>query len=124
MLFGLVVGFVGHVGNGLTLGLLFGLVFGLAAWFAIGEAAWAETPMSDERPRNPVVTFRRDLQSVCVKSLAGGTALGVGFHQLCGRYLFAVSAARTRGRTPLRLMRFLGRPETTTPPPRFPGTSG
>lgn len=79
LVFGGILGFAGEVRNGLVSGLLFGFVFGVASWFAIGVTAWAETPITDERPETPAVTFRRDLRLVYVKSVTGGCALGVAF---------------------------------------------
>ncbi|MFI7121303.1 NACHT domain-containing protein [Amycolatopsis sp. NPDC049868] len=75
--FGGLLGLADAVLNGLASGLLLGMVCGLASWLAIGVIAWAETPITDEQPRTPTVTFGRDLQLVYVKSLAGGAALGV-----------------------------------------------
>lgn len=72
-------GVTGAVVNGLTSGLLFGALAGLASWLATGVIAWAEMPITDERSRTPAVTFHRDLRLVCVKSLAGGCALGMAF---------------------------------------------
>ncbi|MBB4908790.1 hypothetical protein [Actinophytocola algeriensis] len=84
LVLGGVLGFAGEVENGLVSGLLSGLVFGFASWLAIGVIAWAETPITEERPETPAITFVRDLRLVYVKSLAGGCALGVAFgvHEL------------------------------------------
>lgn len=79
LVFGGILGFAGEVRNGLVSGLLFGFVFGVASWLAIGVTAWAEIPITDERPETPAVTFGRDLRLVFVKSVTGGCALGVAF---------------------------------------------
>ncbi|MFI9816593.1 hypothetical protein [Saccharothrix variisporea] len=56
-----------------------GLTFGLAGWLAAGLVDWAETPVTDDRPRDPVLTFRRDLRLVLLKAVVGGVALGIAF---------------------------------------------
>ena len=55
----------------LTLGVR--LIPGLAA----GLIDWVETPLSDERPQTPTITFRRDLRLLYVKTLAAGAAAAV-----------------------------------------------
>jgi hypothetical protein len=65
--------------NGLATGLVFGVVVGLATGLAAGLIDWAETPLSDERPQTPTITFHHDLHLLYVKSLAAGTAAAVVF---------------------------------------------
>jgi hypothetical protein len=79
LVFGSILGLVGEVSNGLLYGLVFGSVFALAAWLAVGLIDWAETPLTNDRPQTPTITFHRDLQLVYIKTLAGGSALGVAF---------------------------------------------
>jgi hypothetical protein len=79
LVFGAVLGFIGEVSSGVRTGLVFGLVFGIATWIAVGLLEWAETPMTDDRPRTPVTTFRRDLRLVYLKSLVGGALFGIAF---------------------------------------------
>lgn len=79
LLFGNGLQLGGRISSGLASGLLLGLVAGLVSWLAVGLIAWAETPISDERPQSPALTFRRDLRLVCVKSIATGSALAVVF---------------------------------------------
>jgi hypothetical protein len=137
LLFGTVLGAVGKVPNGLLSGPVFALLLGSATWLAVGLIEWAETPLTDDRPRTPITTFRHDLRLVYFKSLVGGfafgiafwlqntlsgrgaiptgpvipvtvtIALGVGFHQLSGRYLATVLALRIRRQLPLRPLSFL-----------------
>jgi GTPase SAR1 family protein len=77
--YGLILGAVDEIQTGVALPMTIGLVFGLTTWLAIGLTDWAETPVTDERPQTPTTTFRRDLQLVCVKSLAIGFALAIAF---------------------------------------------
>lgn len=77
--YGLVLGVFDAVSNGLVTALVIGFGLGLAAWLAIGFTDWAETPLTDERPQTPVVTFRRDLNLIAIKSLVSGIALGLAF---------------------------------------------
>lgn len=65
--------------DGLKVGLVFGAVVGLATGLAAGLIDWAETPLSDERPQTPTLTFHRDLQLLCLKSLAAGAAAAIAF---------------------------------------------
>jgi hypothetical protein len=53
-------------------GLAFGLVFSLA----VGLVDWAKTPLTNELPQTPTVTFHRDLQLLYLYSLACGFAFG------------------------------------------------
>jgi NACHT domain-containing protein len=76
---GLINGFIRASTNGLTVGLVFGAVVGLATGLAAGLIDWAETPLSDERPQTPTITFHHDLQLLYVKSLAAGAAAAVSF---------------------------------------------
>jgi hypothetical protein len=79
LVFGTVLGFIDEVSSGARAGLVFGLVIGTATWLAVGLIEWAETPMTDDRPRTPVTTFRRDLRLVYLKSLVGGAMFGGAF---------------------------------------------
>lgn len=64
---------------GPVLGLVSGLVFGAAAWLAIGLTEWAATPVTNERPQTPMITFRRDRQLIYIKALTTGCTLGIAF---------------------------------------------
>jgi hypothetical protein len=65
--FGLVEGIEGVLIGGIAFGLIFQLVFGFVAW--------AKTPLTNDRPQTPTVTFRRDLRLVYLYSVA----FGIGF---------------------------------------------
>ncbi|MFL6127082.1 NACHT domain-containing protein [Actinophytocola sp.] len=79
LVLGSLLGLAGDLPNGLFAGMVFGLVFAFATWLASGLIDWAETPVTDDRPRAPNITFHRDMRLVYVKSLAGGIALGIAF---------------------------------------------
>lgn len=79
---GLFLEFIRASTNGLAVGLVFGAVVGLATGLAAGLIDWAETPLSNERPQTPTITFHHDLQLLYVKSLAAGTAATVAFGTL------------------------------------------
>jgi hypothetical protein len=74
---GLVVGFVFGLIAGPAGGLVGGLAFGLIFGLAFGLVAWAKTPLTNERPQTPTLTFHRDLQLVYFYSLAFGLAFGL-----------------------------------------------
>jgi hypothetical protein len=80
---GLASGLVLESGGAVTDGLVFGLVIGalaaLAIWLASGLIDWAESPLTNDRPQTPTITFHHDLQLVYIKSLACGFAFAVGF---------------------------------------------
>jgi NACHT domain-containing protein len=72
---GFATGLAAGLVDGLTVALVFGLVFGLAEW--------AKTPLTNERPQTPIVTFHRDLQLAyfysLVCGLVVGSVIGLGF---------------------------------------------
>ncbi|MCS7482946.1 NACHT domain-containing protein [Umezawaea endophytica] len=77
---GLVIGLVVGVVFGLAdrslgasvVGLAFGPVFSLV----VGLVEWAKTPLTNEGPQTPTVTFHRDLRLLYLYSLACGFAFG------------------------------------------------
>jgi hypothetical protein len=74
--FGLVAGLAGGLVGGFAFALVFGLVFGLVEW--------AKTPLTNDRPQTPAVTFHRDLQLVYFYSLVFGLAFGLVFGLVFG----------------------------------------
>ncbi|MEU4765083.1 hypothetical protein AB0H12_17670 [Actinosynnema sp. NPDC023794] len=79
LVFGGVLGAAGETSDGLRSALVFGLVLGGATWLAVGLVDWAETPQADDRPQTPVTAFRRDVRLVCLKSVVGGSVIGLAF---------------------------------------------
>ncbi|MFF1609545.1 NACHT domain-containing protein [Amycolatopsis sp. NPDC058278] len=74
-LFGLIVGFDSGLVDGLAAGLVGGLAFGLIFGLAFGFVLWAKTPLVNDGPQTPTVTFRRDTKLLYLYSLV----FGVGF---------------------------------------------
>ncbi len=95
LLFGLIVGSDSGLIDGLAGGLVGGLAFGLIFGLASGFVSWAKTPLTNDRPQTPAVTFRRDVQLLYLYSFVFGVGFalvglvfGLGF--VFGFELFAV----------------------------------
>lgn len=104
--FGLVAGLAGGLVGGFAFALVFELVFGLVEW--------AKTPLTNDRPQTPAVTFHRDLQLVYFYSLVFGVRVRIGVRACVRARVLVRAQARGRVRARVRV-RARGRVHIRTP---------
>ncbi|MEV4054319.1 NACHT domain-containing protein [Amycolatopsis sp. NPDC049688] len=76
LVIGLIVGVVFGLADRSLSASVGGLAFGLVFSLVVGLVEWAKSPLTDEGPQTPMVTFHRDLLLLYLYSLGCGFAFG------------------------------------------------